>query len=292
MIKLYHGMKGRLGGLAGRRGNLIVTEDTGELYADVSAARLKIGYSTDEMDFQLSGKADASELNALYAQIAELKSRLAENTYAVEKIEEYKTAGTYVFTVPEGVRHIGAFIMGPGGPGGSTNVGKDGAAQSMGGGAGYVSILKRLEVTEGQEFNVVVGAPSSTGQGGASSFAGVSAAGGTTGGIGFFTKLTADAYSVTDRNLKPGMGSSNSDTPGGCINPFEPEKKFGGGGCSYSGMTITSDIGKSGNSGGSGTGGAATGNGHGGGGGQNLDYAKFTGGIGAPGIVIIYAYII
>lgn len=57
IIRLSIGSKSGLNGLAIRKGQLIGVSDTKELYLDVDAiTRMQLGYSTDSVDFLLSGK--------------------------------------------------------------------------------------------------------------------------------------------------------------------------------------------------------------------------------------------
>lgn len=131
-----------------------------------------------------------------------------------EKVADYRTAGTYVFTVPAKVYCVDAFVMGGGGgaPWATSPQGTDCA----GGGAGYVKNVIKMAVSPGQQISVVVGAGGAAGNssvmdasnGGASSFNGITAAGGQAGT--WRTGILGNEYGG-----RPGAGSSAGGAVGG-----------------------------------------------------------------------------
>lgn len=66
LYKFWVGLRSGLSGLAKKRGNLIATEDTGELFIDTGdSTRKQIGYSRDDIDFRLSGYISAERVSAV-----------------------------------------------------------------------------------------------------------------------------------------------------------------------------------------------------------------------------------
>jgi hypothetical protein len=73
-------------------------------------------------------------------------------TYQIHEAEEFTTPGTFTWTAPEGVETVSVVAVGGGGGGGQTS---DGAGGGGGGGLGW---KRRVSVTPGQQYTVVVGA--------------------------------------------------------------------------------------------------------------------------------------
>jgi hypothetical protein len=73
-------------------------------------------------------------------------------TYQIHESAEFTTPGTFSWTAPEGVNTVSVVAVGGGGGGGQTSDG------SGGGGGGGLGWKRRVSVTPGEEYTVVVGA--------------------------------------------------------------------------------------------------------------------------------------
>lgn len=73
-------------------------------------------------------------------------------TYQIHDSAEFTTPGTFSWTAPAGVTNVSVVAIGGGGGGGQTS---DGAGGGAGGGLGW---KRRVAVTPGQDYTVVVGA--------------------------------------------------------------------------------------------------------------------------------------
>lgn len=194
-------------------------------------------------------------------------------------LASYATAGTFSFTVPDGVYRILAEAWGGGGGGGS------GAGLSSGNGAGSGSYgLKWIPVTPRQVISVVVGAAGNAGtgvgigggNGGASSVGAFmscpggqgGAGGGNGGGFGGAAPTGADFGLAGNPGTGPTIAIGNlvygwpgGQAPRSRSSPFGPGATAGIGGAAPGG------------GGSSGAGGAA---------------GSFNGGAGAPGMVVLW----
>jgi hypothetical protein len=72
-------------------------------------------------------------------------------TYQIHEAAEFTTPGTFTWTAPEGVETVSVVAIGGGGGGGQTTDG------SGGGGGGGLGWKRRVSVTPGEEYSVVVG---------------------------------------------------------------------------------------------------------------------------------------
>ena len=146
--------------------------------------------------------------------------KITNAKFGWELIREYKEAGSYTFTVPDGVTEIGVYMVGGGGSGGaalSTN--SNYSCVAAGGAAGYGKNLV-LSVTPGQQIDLVVGAGApgkyisgtrdqvDGDAGGTTSFNGVTVAGGSGG--------KADASSGA-KVFEGAMGGQPSDGQAGFL---------------------------------------------------------------------------
>lgn len=231
-------------------------------------------------------------------------------------LAEYKTAQSFIFTVPAGISQLGAVVMGGGASGGCGARG-----HSIGGSGGQVEQFV-IDVTEGQQIAGVVGiggparkwtssgSGSVTGyDGGASSFNGITAAGGTASKGGQGPTLTTGTVGAAG-GVIDGDKYGPSQPSAKLINLFEPGKVLSASGGNpvsdsvHYGDTAggVSDYGSGGtgrstdrNSTRDATADAATGNGCGGGGAYNYNYlynslgnCVLVSGAGSPGMVLIY----
>ncbi len=124
----------------------------------------------------------------------------------------YATAGTFTFTVPDGVYRVLAECWGAGGGGGGAGSGGSAAAGSGGGGGAYAR--KWISVTPGQVLNVIVGAGGSGGSssGGNGGNAGSSSVGGVVSAVG------GSAGTGVVNTIFPGAAGTGGAATGGDIN--------------------------------------------------------------------------
>ena len=243
-------------------------------------------------------------------------------------LQAYTVAGSYTFTVPEGITELGAFVIGGGGAGGLATYVSNNALAATGGGSGRTNktvitspFNSTYPVVVGAGGNGVTGANEGRAgnNGNSSSFNGVTALGGTggngtvsgvrirgaTGGQG--SSAITDTYASNYIASAPSKGRINaaSDDYGyvqgttyvsDCFNPFD--NKFyliaGGGACHNTNGTSfyetagSDDLGLVGASG-SVTATPAVGTSYGcGGGGVAIIAASATSGSGRDGAVLIY----
>ena len=243
-------------------------------------------------------------------------------------LQAYTVAGSYTFTVPEGITELGAFVIGGGGAGGLATHVSNKALAATGGGSGRTNktvitspFNSTYPVVVGAGGNGVTGANEGRAgnNGNSSSFNGVTALGGTggngtvsdvrihgvTGGQG--SSAIVDTYASRYIASAPSKGRINaaSDDYGyvqgttyvsDCFNPFD--NKFyliaGGGACRNTNGTSfyetagSDDLGLVGASG-SVTATPAVGTSYGcGGGGVAIIAASATSGSGRDGAVLIY----
>ena len=243
-------------------------------------------------------------------------------------LQAYTVAGSYTFTVPEGITELGAFVIGGGGAGGLATYVSNSKLAATGGGSGRTNktvitspFNSTYPVVVGAGGNGVTGASEGRAgnNGNSSSFNGVTALGGTggngtvsdvrirgvTGGQG--SSAIVDTYASIYIASAPSKGRINaaSDDYGcvqgttyvsDCFNPFD--NKFyliaGGGAClntngtSFYETAGSDDLGLVGASG-SVTATPAVGTSYGcGGGGMAIIAASATSGSGRDGAVLIY----
>ncbi len=204
------------------------------------------------------------------------------------------TAGTHTFTVPAGVTAVRVFVVAGGGGGGNASTGGSLAFSSAGGGGGGGAGQGWVSVTPGASIAVTVGSGGAAAAvGGSSSFgAFITTTGGAAGGSsgnnatasGGAGGSAAGAALVSTGTT----GGSGTTTSGGCCitvgvggtggTVFLPPMNYGAGG----GGAVTPGFGNGGAGGGygAGGGGGAIGN-------QNIGARTVSGGVGAPGIVIV-----
>ena len=177
---------------------------------------------------------------------------LNPNLQKMANVTRYATAGTFTYTVPDGVHWLDVEVWGAGG-GGAWADGITGYA--AGGGGGYAR--KLCAVTPGQQVTVTVGAGGNGGSsgsgsdGGSSSFGAFCSATGGKGGVsqgGNQSTNGGDGGSGSggDINLTGGKGMGNAQSAGG-------DAPLGGAGgvFSYNGTTFSSGPGQAPGGGGS-----------------------------------------
>lgn len=137
--------------------------------------------------------------------------KIFERIALYREIQRYETAGAFVFTVPENISHILAFIISGGNSGTAVSYNISSSENYDGGSSGNIGIFVSDNVSEGDTFNVVVGKGGdavkvtygnlkSGNQGGASSFGSVAVLGG--GGIdGNIYKYGATSQSIQTNEL-------------------------------------------------------------------------------------------
>ena len=155
-----------------------------------------------------------------------------------ELIAEYKTAGSFTFTVPDGVTEIGVYMVGGGGAGGYLHLSSSSStgATATGGASGYAKNVI-MAVEPGEQKQIVVGEGgihgSATKNGGSTSFGGITVDGGNGGNSGNTNNYAAGAdggqgsdgcvsYPSTDRKLYGGTNTIqgyNDDAKPGTSQP-------------------------------------------------------------------------
>ena len=233
-------------------------------------------------------------------------------------IAQYKTAGSYTWTVPTGVTQIGVYMVGGGGSGARGSEGSSQTYYPTGGAAGYGKNIE-LTVTPGRKIAVVVGAggAGTTGKngangnaGGTTAFNGVTVLGGAGGTKAGTHTDGADGGQGSDPN--PGFRAATVPMYGSCPtrniptchgglsqSPRESQNRFDPGmvtlcaGGAHTQTVMAMPDGTKGGDGASGkdcVAGSATGNGNGGGASfvGNLTDST-TSGSGSPGMILIYA---
>ena len=231
-------------------------------------------------------------------------------------IAQYKTAGSYTWTVPAGVTQIGVYMVGGGGSGANGSQGSQ-TYYPTGGAAGYGKNIE-LTVIPGWKIAVVVGAggAGTTGNtergnaGGTTAFNGVTVLGGAGGTWASTQADGANGGQGSDPN--PGFRAATVPMYGSCPtqntsyshgglsqSPRESQNRFDPGMvtlCAGGAPTQTVMAMPDGTKGGDGASGkdcvagSATGNGNGGGAsfvGNLTD--RTTSGSGSPGMILIYA---
>lgn len=119
-------------------------------------------------------------------------SKIVQKAKLFRKLQQYETAGSYEFTVPDGISHIIAFIIGGGASGASESW--NNSLSRVGGNSGGFAFFED-DVVSGSIFNVVVG----DGGKGASSTS-VTTAGGKSGGSSSFGGIVAEGGSCDLRS--------------------------------------------------------------------------------------------
>ena len=148
------------------------------------------------------------------------------------RIAVYTSPGSFTFTVPNGITKIGAAIGSGGGSGAITascsgNKSSRYYAGVCGGGSGNFRCINEINVTANQNIPIVVGAGGVAptkfenvwnydhvdgGDGGASSFNGISVAGGQ-GGKGYYSTQSDDRVSLTSTGGATGIIGNAATTP-------------------------------------------------------------------------------
>ncbi len=210
-------------------------------------------------------------------------------------IQTYSTAGIHNWVVPEGVTKVWVTVIGGGGGGGGVASGAVAASSGGGGGGGGGGGARRLvDLTALEEVSVTVGAPGAGGKssngwdglnGGASSFGEFCSATGGLGGIGSGSGLTTpSAFS----GAGGGIGSGGDLNVRGCGGGDGTVMQYsatslcvggnGGGAAFFGGGVDGGSVGQPQNGSSPGEGGPAA---------AAAGGTVFSGGDGAPGIVII-----
>jgi len=133
-----------------------------------------------------------------------------------KKIAEYKTAGSFIYTVPAGVTELGVYMEGGGGSGGAAaGITSNYGVRATGGAAGYGKNII-LNVTPGQEIPIVVGA------GGTRVSASSNSANGNAGGSTSFNGVVVDgggggksSRGATSSTLSGAIGGQGSKSLNG-----------------------------------------------------------------------------
>lgn len=172
----------------------------GTLIPELDAAHLPYIYGSagtvqDAVDGFVAGIVpDDSVTTAMLKADSVTGEKIASSAYALfapwKLLQEYKTAGTYTYTVPAGVTELGVWMVGGGGSGAAVTPYGSEVYYSSGGASGYAKHMA-ADVTPGQGIPIVVGAGGAAvtatysggrtkngAAGGATSFNGVTASGG------------------------------------------------------------------------------------------------------------------
>ena len=265
-------------------GNTLVTDASGKATGYVSEGTVTLS---------ISGYADIQN----YSETLEVsKGQSYEKTIKLTVINFLKITSSKSVKFSPNVSQVDVTVVGGGGAGG-TGSGTYGAG---GGGGGYCTVQEAVEFTPGVLYSAVIGAggtgydahdPKTGGDGGASSFMGITANGGK-GGTGGFSSSNAGGA-----GNGAGGATARSGTAGSVLgySSFTETVRYGGGGGgavarNYSGGAGGADFGATG--GGYGDGASAengTGGGGGGGGGEIVDgdTSYGDGGNGGSGCVAI-----
>lgn len=138
-------------------------------------------------------------------------------------LQSYKTAGSYKYTVPEGITEIIGFAIGAGGSGAAIQYYQSGnkhSAAASGGACGHISVSKK-SVTSGSSISCVVGKGANKVSATSNSRDGVI---GNTGGTSSFDSVTANGgkggktkyqSSSSQATAEAGIGLQNSEFYGG-----------------------------------------------------------------------------
>lgn len=259
---------------------------------------------------------DASENKSARVLLSELLKITTKAVGIKNEIARFTSSGTW--TCPDDVTEVDVWIVGGGGGGGKGNVG------GGGGGGGYCRLRRKIAVTPGKQYNIVIGAGGTSGNsGGNSSAFGYTANGGKTGtstvggaggngGGGSGGSSSGGVFpggnggsrgsSGSPGNYLGGQGSASLGAEYSTTNPYDGiDYAGGGGGASYEligGTGGGSFGGRAEENGGNGggfknsddSGDYAGGGGSYGGGGPGLasGSSTYVGGTGGSGIVIIY----
>ncbi len=146
-------------------------------------------------------------------------------------ITAYAVAGTYTFTVPDGVYKIYCTCVGGGGGAGGMGVNGSGVAYPAGGGGAGGTSSGWIDVTPGQTITIIVGAAGTGGAASSSSSAGSYGSNGTSGGtssVGSYMSATGGNYGgATSAGSAGGTGGVGT---GGQINQYGGNGTDGSGG--------------------------------------------------------------
>ncbi len=88
---------------------------------------------------------------------------IKNNNVPVVIAQPFTTAGTYTWTVPDGVTSISAVAVGGGGGGGGAGGYGQNAAGGRGGGGGALSYLNNISVTSGEVLTIISGSAGTAG---------------------------------------------------------------------------------------------------------------------------------
>jgi hypothetical protein len=126
------------------------------------------------------------------------------------------SAGSYTYTVPNGVYQIAAVCVGAGGTGanGVTSSSSNGGAGGRGGGGGAVIGFWNWNVTPGQTFNIAFPGNGSiiTDSGNTNSITALNGASGASGGAGGTTQATGGGFLPNRTFANGGAGGANGAT--------------------------------------------------------------------------------
>lgn len=169
---------------------------TGEQVSGIYTAEETLT-STTAQSFGLSASATPDEVFQIISQ------------YCWRLIASYKTAGSFQFTVPDGVTEIGVYMVGGGGSGASGGLTSSQAFVATGGAAGYGGNFI-FQVTPGQIISGIVGA----GGGSVSQMNN-----GKTGGSTSFNNITVSggsggSFNLASSPVRGGTGGQGSDASG------------------------------------------------------------------------------
>ena len=273
-------------------GNTLVTNAAGKASGYVSEGNITLS---------ISGYADVQNYSAT---MSVEKGQSYKKTITLSTVDFVKLTSSKSVKFSPNVSRVDVTVVGGGGSGG-TGAGRNGAG---GGGGGYCMVQENVGFVPGTTYSAVIGAggkgvqaydPRDGNAGGASSFMGITASGGSggtkgsktggnaAGGAGNGAGGTGVAYNKT-----PGAGAAGS-VPG--YSSFTETVRYGGGGGGGRGFVYIeggaggADFGATGGSRNGASAASGTGGGGGGGGGDEVDddISYGTGGDGGSGCVAI-----
>ena len=274
-------------------GNVLVTDSSGKAYGYVPEGSVTLS---------VSGYADVQNYSVT---MSVEKGQSYKKTITLSTINFVKLTSSKSVKFSPNVSRVDVTVVGGGGSGG-TGTGRNGAG---GGGGGYCTVQENVDFVPGTTYSAVIGAggkgvqaydPRDGNAGGASSFMGITANGGSGGGRGMSNGNNAAGGAGNGAggtgvayNKTPGAGAAGS-VPG--YSSFTETVRYGGGGGGGRGFTYDgggaggADFGAKGGGKGAGSSAASgTGGGGGGGGGDDSDgdISYGTGGDGGSGCVAI-----
>jgi hypothetical protein len=137
--------------------NIILGLATGAESITYSATGLPSGLSINSATGQLLGTANPVGYSNVTVTASDGTNSISKTVYIVQRSQQqYTTAGTYTFIVPDFVDKISAVCVGGGSSSGFYNPPRP-AAYNVGGGGGGLRWIQNLEVTGGESLTVVCG---------------------------------------------------------------------------------------------------------------------------------------